>query len=320
MAVAVDPFQTALLASRERYNTLYALAKRARPRLESERFKHNLLTFCAPLIQETQPVHRERITDALYTQALELTGVELFSRSDAVRAVWAELLCSAPSLVAEDPERVIPSLTNAAYQLEMEPGVDWCFWFRRMKELASLVESAGQWLSVAQVLAWVSGMAHYRSSAMALTETLPSELVEKVIPRWDKVKHDPWWPRRPEPGCMAKVHRVGGFAGFGGPFRRPPEVVTAGENTFLVSDLADDWVLFCDGFGATLKRVADFQPQEVASQDMRVNSSGEVLWSGERAFLPEAAPVGSFDVSGQVLAVTGRLSHYIYILLGTPEE
>ena len=81
-----------------------------------------------------------------------------------------------------------------------------------------------QWLDLAKLLSWVSGMAHFQTSALSLAETLPESLAEKVVPRWDKVKADPWWARRPQPGKMIRVHQVGGFIGFGGVFRKPPEV------------------------------------------------------------------------------------------------
>ena len=318
MAVSLEPLERELLAERERYNTLFALAKRARPRLEEERFKHNLLTFAAPLVKEVAPEHRARVVSFLYEMTLELSGVELFARSDAVRAVWVELLPSAPGLVAENPEVVVSALTNAAHNLQQEPGVDWPFWLQKMKSFAPDCTDFGQWLDLAKLLSWVSGMAHYQTSALSLAETLPESLTEKVVPRWDKVKTDPWWARRPQPGKMIRVHQVGGFLGFGGVFRRPPEIVAAGPNRFLVSDGADDWLLFCDGFGATLKRVFDFAIEEPEPSDIRVNSAGEVLWSGERAGVPEVAPVGSFDAVGGVVAVAGKLSHHVHILLGTP--
>lgn len=320
MAVTLDPLERELLAERERYNTLFALAKRARPRLDEERFKHNLLTYAAPLVKEADPEHRARIVSVLYELTLELSGVELFARSEAVRAVWVELLPSAPKLVAESPEVVIAALTNAAHNLQQEPGVDWPFWLRQMKGCVSDCGGFEKWLDLAKLLSWVSGMAHYQTSALRLAETLPQVLAEKVIPRWDKVKTDPWWARRPAPGKMIRVHQVGGFVGFGGVFRKPPEVVAAGSNRFLVSDGADDWLLFCDGFGATLKRVVDFAIEDPVPSDIRVNESGEVLWSGERAGLPELAPVGSFDAVGGVVAVAGKLSHHVHILLGTAPE
>ena len=320
MAVTLDALERELLAERERYNTLFALAKRARPRLEEERFKHDLLTFAAPMVREVAPEHRARVVSALYGLTLELTGVELFARSEAVRAVWVELLPSAPGLVAENPEVVVAALTNAAHNLQQEPGVDWSFWLRQMADCASDCSGFGQWLGLAKLLSWVSGMAHFQESALSLAETLPQTLTEKVVPRWDKVKTDPWWARRPQPGKMIRVHQVGGFVGFGGVFRKPPEVVAAGPNRFLVTDGADDWLLFCDGFGATLKRVVDFAIADPEPSDIRVNSSGEVLWSGERAGLPEVAPVGSFDAVGSVVAVAGKLSHHVHILLGTPPE
>ena len=117
---------------------------------------------------------------------------------------------------------------------------------------------------------------------------------------------------------MIRVHKVGGFVGFGGVFRRPPEVMAAGEDRFLVSDGTDDWLLFCDGFGATLKKAVDFALCDPQPSQMRVNDSGEVLWDGQRATVPEIAPVGSYDATGHLVAVAGKFSHHVHVLLGTP--
>ncbi|MFA5505761.1 MAG: hypothetical protein WC314_18395 [Vulcanimicrobiota bacterium] len=309
-----------LLAQRERYNSLYALARRARPRLSPESFKHNLITYAAPLLGQVPEEVRGRVLSVLYELTLELSGLELFARSEAVCAVWSELLPGAVGLILESPETVIPALTNAAHNLQQEPGVDRSFWLQQMSKIAADCKDHRQWLEYAQVLAWVSGMAHYRESALEVARHLPDEMMGRVVPRWDKVKTDPWWPRRPAPGQMVRVHRVGGFVGFGGAFRKPPEVVAAGPDRFLVSDGTDDWLLFCDGFGATLKRALDFRIDNLEPPTIRVNESGEVLWAGERAGVPELAPVGSFDSVGGVVAVAGKLSHYVYLLLGTLPE
>lgn len=313
----LNALELELMAQRERYNTLYALAKRARPRLDSERFKHNLFTFASPLTKEVEPGVRARVVSTLYELTLELSGVELFSRSEAVCAVWAELLPAAARLVGENPEVTIPALTNAAYNLESEPGVDWAFWFQQMKRLVPDCSDYRQWLDFAKLLSWVSGMAHYQSTALEVAEGLPDSLIQNVVPRWDKVKTDPWWARRPQPGRMVRVHMVGGFVGYGGVFRRPPEIVAAGPNRFLVSDGTDDWLLFCDGFGATLKRVVDFALEEPRATEIKVDGSGEVHWQGESVRLPELAPVNSFDATGSVVAVAGGLSHHVHVLLGT---
>ena len=312
MANLLAVLEKELMANRERYNTLFALAKRARPRLDQERFFSNLERFLAPLVSETT----DALISPLYELTLELTGLELFQRSSAVTALWTELLPGAASRLVSQSGVTAASLTNAVYNLERESGVDWKFWLKQMEKCQNICPDSETWLKAGQVLSWVCGMAHYRDSAKALAESLPSELVETLVPRWDAVRNDPWWSRRPAPGRVAKVHKVGGFVGFGGEFRRPPEVVAAGPNQFIVSDGTDDWLLSCDGFGATLKRVVEFEMEDVEKSDISV-CDGEIIWSGQKFPFPEISKIGTFDVAGQVLVCTGALSHHVHVFLGT---
>lgn len=323
MAEYLDPrlaaLQSELTRDRERYNALYALTRRARPRLESERFCFNLTEYLGPLVVALPLQERDRLVAELYPVVLELSGVELFERSLAVRELWREYLPQGLSLFAQDPARVAASLTNAVYNLEREAGVDWRFWLRQTTELAPGCHTVDEWLSLGQVLSWVSGMAHYRESALALAEKLPAHLLEQAVPRWDQLRQDPWWSRRPASGRLATVHKIGAFVGFGGLFRQPPEVMSVEHGRFLVSDRFGDWLLFSDGFGATLKSVLDWSlPETVPTKEARIHSDCRVEWQGEMLAFPELGPILSAEVSGDVLAVTGRLSHAIHLVLRTP--
>lgn len=308
-----------LMVNRERYNTMFALAKRARPRLKAEHFKLNLAQYVAPIIAELPPDNEGPLVSALYELCLELTAVELFERSPAVKALWQNGLPSAASKLAERPAHLTASLTNAIYNLERQTGVDWKFWLSKTCEIQRDCQTAELWLQASQVLAWVSGMAHYRDSAMKLAAVMPGELVERLVPRWDRVQFDPWWSRRPAGNQLQCVHKLGAFVGFGGVFRRPPEVITAGGNKFLVSDGTSEWLLSCDGFGATLKSIFELELTETERDDFSVRLDGMVRWRGKDFLFPELDPVSSYDVSGQVLAVTTQLSHAVFIFVA-PES
>ena len=315
MAEHIDQLSEEFLEHRDRFNTQFALAKRARPRLESKNFSDNLRMYVAPLVLSFPKEHRSKALCELYELALELTALELFGSSEAVAFVWEKLLLDGSAMLIQEPGSVVAALTNAAYNLERESKADVQFWSQKMTSSLSLCRSPYEWLGAAQVLAWVSGMAHFRASACELAKELPENLVEVLVPRWDKVREDPWWPRRNGASKIQRVHQVGAFSGFGGTFSVPPEVVAAGGNQFLVSDGREEWLLSCDGFGATLKRVVDFEYEEAASPKISVSESGDITWQGETFSYPELNPVLSFDATGQVLAVTSRLSHKVHVFL-----
>lgn len=312
--------QDELMANRERYNTMFALAKRARPRLKTQQFTHDLTHYVAPIVAELPEESRSPMISALYELCLELSGVELFERSQAVRTLWQNGLPRVANLLAQRPEFITASLTNAIYNLERQNGADWKFWLDKICVIHEHCQTAKQWLQASQVLAWVSGMAHYRDSALALALALPPELVNHLVPRWDQVQEDPWWSRRPAGNQVQRVHKLGAFVGFGGVFRKPPEVITAGPNKFLVSDGTNEWLLSCDGFGATLKAVYELEMAETKRDDFSVQADGLVTWRGRDFSFPELNPVLSHDVSGQVLAVTTQLSHAVHIFLAPVGE
>lgn len=314
MADSLARLQQLLLRDRGRYNTLFTLARRARPRLEVERFEHNLAVLLAPLLEAFKE-DREEVLRELYPLLLDLTGLELFERSPAVLCLWRELLPTCAPMLRREPAKVVASLTNAIYNIEQEPGADWRFWLNRAMKCGPLCDDSRTWLTACQVLAWVAGVAHFRESAVRAAEELPEGVCNALVPQWEKVKEDPWWPRRPRTTPLVVVHKVGSFAGFGGLFQRPPEVLPARGERFWVSDGRDDWILFCDGFGATLKRMHDHELEATPPSEVTVSQSGEVVWEGRSFDFSELAPVSGFAVSGRVLAVTGSLTHKISILL-----
>lgn len=318
MATKVAVLERELVANRERYNTLFALARRMRPRLDGERFLENLRTLVAPIVGAHQEEAGAALVDPLYGLCLELSGGELFDRSPAVSKVWKELLPEAGSLLQERPAYLAAALSNAAYNVEGE-GADWQSWLSQMKSLRERCDSSQQWLDAGKVVAWSCGLAHYRESSLAVGQNLPKELLQSIFEDWDGLVEDIWSPLRKPSKKPFVVHKVGGFVGFGGVFRRPPWVAHAGEGRFVVEDGTDEWLLSCDGFGATLKAGADPDIEAPERHDVHASDDGTIVWSGVRVKMPELAPVRTFAASEQVLAVTSELSHHVYLLLG-PQE
>lgn len=308
-----------LLRERERYNTQFALAKRANSRLDEKTFRYNLATYVAPVVGGLESDDSSEMISALFDLNLELSSLELFERSAAIRALWSELFPKAASLLSREARVGASSLTNAVYNLEREPGANWGSWLLGMEKACCEVSTLSVWLQVGQILSWTSGMAHYRESALAIGGELEGELLDFLIPSWGRLLDDPWLLARPTAGELKLVHKVGGFQGFGGPFRAPPQLFASGELEFLVSDGVKEWSLYCDGFGATLQPIRDAQIQESSKREFEVQENGEIIWQNRVHSFPELAPISSFDVSGDVIAVVSSLSHSVSILVGTAE-
>jgi hypothetical protein len=315
MEPGLTAFERELLSRRERYNTLYALARRARPRLDAEQLKHNLQTLVAPILQSLPSEQAGPLVEPLYDLCLELTGQDLFARSPAVQEVWRRLLPQAAVELCQEPHLLVAALTNAAYNLEREETTRLDSWFAIMESSRVFCQEPRRWLEVAQIGAWRCGMAHLRESAIALGNRLPEELRQQLFPDWERETLDPWHGLRKSYPAPAIIRRVGAFLGFGGRFRQPPWVAYAGVGRFLVEDGSESWLLSVDAFGATLK-AATAEIFDSARADVSVDARGDLCWGGQRARFDELAPVRSWAASEHILAVTSDHSHQVFLVLG----
>ena len=84
-----------------------------------------------------------------------------------------------------------------------------------------------------------------------------------------------------------------------------------------MSDGQKEWLLCCDGFGTTLQPFCDDQLAESPKGHFEVEPHGKILWQNKAFLFPELSPIASFDVSGDVLAVTSTLSHSVFLFVGT---
>ena len=318
MAKGVDFFKGQLAEQRERYNTLFALARRVRPRLDGELFSQNLRSLVAPIVAagvEDGEEGGEVLVDSLYETCLELTGSDLFARSPASFAVWARLLPASGGYLLDEPQKLPAALTNAAYNIESEPGGDWSRWLDSMLHLRPYTQSATEWLQLGQVLSWTCGLAYFRESALHLAKTLKPQLLEPLYENFSSLQDDVWAPVRPAKGELALIRQVGAFVGFGGKFRLPPLVASVDEGRFVVLDGTDEWVLSCDGFGSTLKSGVEYTELPPDPELQCDFNKGRVQWRGLTADLEHLAPLSSAAASGDAVVVTSERSHRLSLLL-----
>jgi hypothetical protein len=343
------PFAKILEDQRSRFNAKFAEARRFRPKLDPNTFLDHLHTTVAPVVEAvsgTAPDRAAEVADVLYDLSLDLLGQELLgphSRYPAIREAWTHLLPRLPQSVAAAPREFVGSVTNALYQLSLEPGARPGEWMGGLLGLEPLCPDVATLLRAGQVLAWRAGLAHYRLSALEICRRLdprvaaaalglPSEASQPPLDKLlDALIADPWrrpdFDFQPRSARLQIMARAGAFRGFGGLFIAPPTVGLAPPNAgwaddhIVVSDGASRWLLFADRFGVTFQRT-ELQPQRARSSrnGFQADVTGAVRKDGHQQIFPELANLASAASTPTTLAAATSLSHAIYLIALVEEE
>lgn len=251
-----------LAAARPRFNAEIAAARRARTGFDTDALADAVRTRIDPLAVAVAAVAPDRVAavvEAAFTSTVTLVDHALAGdRRALVDRAWTEAAVPLAALVAERPEPILALLTNAVLTLAATPGARPGEWIERIAALAPLA-SVDTLAGAGQVVAWRSGMAHYRTAAIAIADTLPEPLALAAVGAtgaWSATRAaleaDRWWT--PTASAENRI-RVGGFAGFGGPFEAPPRV-RGGAEGFFVQSCERTWFLVADAWGATLHPAA----------------------------------------------------------------
>ncbi|MGQ0604857.1 MAG: hypothetical protein ACT4QE_24510 [Anaerolineales bacterium] len=328
------PFAQQLETHRTRFNTKFAEAKRQHPRLNPAAFADVLSASATPVVDAVARVAPERVpetVDMLYDLALELTASDLLGASTRYPFVaqgWERLLPALARFVAESPREVAGSVTNALYNLAVTASARPHEWASLILKLAEHCADVDTLLKAGQVAAWRAGMAHYRTSALALCRELPPAVAHVALglPASDApltatlnaLAADPWLNPDSTPNLKSEIKnpkciaRVGAFRGFGGLFLRPPIVAAAGEH-FLVTDGEDSWLLVADVFGATFHRRSGV-PTTQPESPFTLGKDGNVQAHRQSVKFAELANTTSHAANAHTLAVTTALSHSIFLV------
>jgi len=326
----VHPAFAALLrGEREVYNEKFAEARRRRPDLDGRAFLEFLRGPAAAVITcaaERDPARAREVAHAACDAALALVGEKLAGpggRHAAIDEAWLRLLPAVIGLVADQPARVIGSLSNAVFHLATTPGARPREWIDLMIGAAPALASVADLLEAGQVAAWRAGLAHLRPAALAAGDALPAQVSAALVgaPRqeWQALRarlgRDLWWdPASDAAAARPSVARiVGGFRGFGGLFVAPPRVAAVG-GQLAVTSAGECWWLVADAFGATFHRADPAALAGAARQpELRVGPGGVAL--GAVALpLPAIGAVTSAAAVPGTVAVTGTLTHAVTLV------
>lgn len=331
------PLAESLKRGRDRFNTKFAIARRSYTALEADAFADHLRATVEPIINavdKARPDKTDDVVDALYDISLELLGKGLIgerSRYPAIIKSWNQLLVALPDLLARDAQLFAGAVSNAVYNLSTATGARPTFWIDSMKEIGAMCPDSQTFLDAGKVLAWRSGMAHYRASALDACLNLSAEIARKAL--WiadsalpverviERLKNDPWLaPGGVKEGggwkkSLRQVGYAGAFRGFGGTFISPPEV-SLSEGEFILFDNESCWMLTADVFGATLHRMGTDLPKVDArtTSDFVIDKKGRASKEQYQTVFPHLAGATSWASNATTLAVTIPVSHSVYLI------
>ena len=331
-------FAQALKNNRDKLNTKFAYARHAYPAIEGEAFKEHLRLIVEPIVEAVNHVAPKQVDDvlmALYDFSLSLMSkgmVGAETRYPALQRGWNQIFVQFPHLLAQDPVRFAGSISNALYNLSVNQNTRPDFWINEMLSLGAHCSDAQSFLEVGKIVAWRSGMAHYREGALEACVTMDAKLVraalcindENRIPVEtvvERLKQDPWlapWAASQEAQGNKRLKIasiVGAFRGFGGLFVSPPEVFLSNSD-FYVFDNEYCWLMTADLFGATLHRVGANipEPDKTRSKDFNIDKSGRVRRADYQMIFPQLQTPNSFAANETTLAVTVPLSFGVYLV------
>ncbi|WP_260599216.1 hypothetical protein [Sphingomonas endolithica] len=309
-----------LAAGRPPFNARVAAARRARPGFDGAALAQAIRERLDPVVAAVAAIAPDAapaVADAGFDMILGLAGHGIAGERGAlVDRVWQTLAVAHASSVAERPFAVLAMLTNAALTIAATPGARVDEWIDRMSAMAPQV-TAETLRAAGQVVAWRSGMAHYRDGAIVAADGLPDAVAAAAIGSpagWAEIRaalvDDPWWTPAGEPTTGITF---GGFTGFGGPFAEPPSV-RPGPHGFLVRSGLRTGLLVVDAWGATL-HPADPAEFDDAATSAPVHVEGASIAVGDRTVRTELPPDGLAAVASPTsVAIFSRYSHLIRIV------
>lgn len=331
-------FVAALEAERDALNARFAQRARSGSRMDREAFLQHLRELLAPLAGQIQAVLPERtrsVVVALYDVSLDLFAASLLgpdARTPLVRQVWTDVLPSAITLLARQPQQVAGCLCNAVVHVSEQRGTRPESWLTRMSQAAPHCGSVAELLEVGKVAAWQAGMVQYRQAALAALGKLSTQLAaallglpQSAFPQdlaalLRRLENDRWLTAEAAGGgesepVISCVAAAGAFVGYGGEFFRPP-LVSLDDQRLLVWDSKSQWELLADAYGVWLRRIGDAPAMRLAARgpsDVSIDRHGMVRWGKLSLKLPHLAQASSFACDGSTLAVTLPTSHHVFL-------
>lgn len=302
-------------------------------RIENHDWMTLVQTTIVPNVESVLATNPKRAQDtflAIYDVAMELAIAGQFSqveRTPILTGLWQAVFPSIPQILSADPRIVAGSLSNAAIHLSQVAPHATLRWLDQLTRLAPDCQGPSELLKLGMFLAWTSGFAACRKSALDLADQLPLPLLTNAMQlgstaepgliqsQLAELKRNPWYDAsRTEDSSITRVGQCGDFIGFGGVFNAPP-IVGLVEGALCAHDETHSWQLFADRFGHSFRRreVVPWNPPD-ADDTVHITNQGVVHWEGQQIEFPDLALPRSQAFDGSTLAVTLTNSYRIYLV------
>lgn len=321
---------------RDALNRLYRSRLALGTKIDAKHFTEHVRTRIGGILTAVDAVLPERTRLALselFEVSLELFAAGHFgeeTRTPHLSSLWESLFPKIAKPLARAPRRVAGCLSNAVVQIEQQSPVSAERWIRLVAQAGAYTESVDELLVLGKVAAWISGMAHYRSSALAAASSIPTQAMASLLgldPGSDgimvrdcltQLQQSPWYTVNTSQrthGTVKQVAQCGAFRGFGGTLIKPPTVATIDEK-LMVSDGQHVWQIFADRFGAVTQRV-DAEPFRgklgLSKSNPRIAADGTIKWDKATIVRADLANANSVAFDGTTLAVTIPTSFHVYL-------
>lgn len=317
----------ALDARRAELNARFRAVGTLHSHLNRERFMSFVRDCMDPLIvkihrQVPEAVHA--VVAAAYDAGLQLIAAratEEPEQRDLIRLAWREALPAKPHFVAANPTQIIASVNNALLQIAAVDKGAAANWLRELIRMSAHCESSDEFLNCGQVLAWTSGLAHFRSGALELLQAMRDPLVQAIFdveqPASElraQLHGSRWFSPRHRVGSVDVLSKVGAFRGFGGTFLEPPSAAAHADG-WVIRSGSEHWYLIADAFGHSLHRATaeEWQHAERTSTRSRAQFAGTRLLDA-KLDIADAGAITSAAAWDGAIACTTALSHQVIIV------
>lgn len=327
-AIISDFFTGYLRKGRDEFNALFAKNAALHKSIHMQSFTDSLTFLLNGIIRNkahgsiTYVVFQE-----YYETALRITEKRLLESNEIYenyRNNLAQILTLIPQNILCSPLKFIPPVMHALKIAHSAPAFNMQGWKEFISALTTIAPNTDTFMKALFVSAWRHGVAQYRDASLQTLATLPDNITaslfgianansgqiarylsENVMQTADSMRFSS--------GKYTVVKKtIGGFLGFGGEFKTPPEIFQFGDKFFL-ADESQFYRVYADGYGHNL--IPDDPEEEPSpSQEPSFRKAGHLNLAGSKGeYLIRELGYGNMATNRYFGLITFPVSHKVML-------